>query len=465
MPRTLAPTQYDRFAPRAGIAYSPGATEGLAAKIFGGPGKTSIRVGGGLYYTAIEDVTLFNEVGDAPFGLFWVSPSPVYLEQPYRRRIGQQDPVGNRFPFTIPPAGATGIWPTYMPIAFSPTYKLTNKLPYAEHFNFTIQRELSHTAVLSVGFVGSRGHHLLSTIESNPGDPAKCLALLAFGCQQFGEDQIYFDSSGQPVAFGTRPYSVTSGRELNQATGIGSLDFQNNAWEATVANSNYNALQTSLEKKVGSLRLLAAYTWSKSIDNSSGFFDPINPLNPSASRALSTFDIAHNFVISYSYDLPFTKSARGVQGKLLSGWTVSGITRFTTGFPITLTENDDNSLCGCGGADVPNYDGQSIHFFDPRQPGHQYFDTSPFTPEDFGKVGNAKRRFFHGPGINNWDLALHKNTPISERSALEFRLEFFNVFNHAQFTNPSGEINSSNFGQVNGARDGRIGQAALKFSF
>jgi hypothetical protein len=473
VPRTLAPTQYDHFAPRVGIAYSPGATDGLAAKIFGGPGKTSIRVGGGLYYTAIEDVTLFNEVGDAPFGLFWVSPVPVYLEEPYKRRIGQQDPVGNRFPFTIPPAGATGIWATYMPIAFSPTYKLDNKLPYAEHFNFTIQRELSHTAVLSVGFVASRGRHLLSTIESNPGNPAKCLQLVApvvadgTDCGPGGEDLIYFDPSGNPVAFGTRPFAVTSGRELDQATGIGSLDFQNNAWEATVANSNYNALQTSLEKKVGNLRLLAAYTWSKSIDNSSGFFDPINPLNPDSSRALSTFDIAHNFVISYSYDLPFAKSAHGVQGKLLSGWTISGITRFTTGFPVTLSEDDDWSLCGCGGADVPNYNGQPIHTLDPRKPGNMYFDPSPFSPESdgpLGTVGNAKRRFFHGPGINNWDLALHKDTRIGESSALEFRLEFFNVFNHAQFTNPDGEINSS-FGQVSGARDGRIGQAALKFSF
>ena len=135
-----------------------------------------------------------------------------------------------------------------MPIAFSPTYKLDNKLPYAEHFNLTIQRELSHTAVLSIGFVASRGRHLLSTIESNPGNPSKCLQLVApvvaagTDCGPFGEDSIYFDPSGQPVAFGTRPYSVTSGRELDKATGIGSLDFQNNAWEATVANSNYNAL-------------------------------------------------------------------------------------------------------------------------------------------------------------------------------------------------------------------------------
>ncbi len=128
IPRTLAPTQYNRFAPRLGIAYSPGATEGTIAKLTGGPGRTSIRVGSGLYYTAIEDVTLFNEVGDAPFGLFWVSPSPIYIEEPYKRRVGQQDPAGNRFPFTIPPPGATGIWSKYLPLAYTPGYNVQKQI-------------------------------------------------------------------------------------------------------------------------------------------------------------------------------------------------------------------------------------------------------------------------------------------------------------------------------------------------
>ena len=215
---------------------------------------------------------------------------------------------------------------------------------------------------------------------------------------------------------------------------------------------------------MGDLHFSAAYTWSKSLDNSSGFFDTINPFNPNNSRALSQFDITHNFVISYGYDLPFARNAHGVRGKLLSGWTISGITRFATGFPITLTENDDQSLCGCNGADVPNYNGDKITFLDPRKPGHQYFDTSPFSNEDLGVSGNSNRRFFHGPGFNNWDLALHKNTLLTERVGMEFRFEFFNAFNHAQFENPGGEING-NFGQITNARDSRIGQAALKLSF
>ena len=467
VPSTLAPTQYNRFAPRLGIAYSPSATEGWAGKIFGAPGKTSIRFGGGIYYTAIEDLTLFNEVGDPPFGLFYVSPVPIYLEQPYQSRTGA-DP-GQRFPFTIPPPGAKGIWGKYLPIATAPTFRVDNKLPYSEQFNLTIQREIARTTVLTVGYVGSRGRHLLNEIELNPGNAAKCLQLVAplvpagQECGQFGEDTIYYSASdpNQIVALGTRPYSVTSGRGL--ALNPPELDFQSNPWEATEANSTYNAFQASVQKDVGRFRFLGAYTWSKSIDNSSGFYDEPNPYNPRASRALSTFDLTHNFVMSYSYDLPFAMSAHGFRGKLLSGWTVTGITRFTTGFPVTLSESDDASLCGCGGADVPNYNGQPIHFLDIRKTG-QWFDVSPFSSESPGVFGSSNRRFFHGPGINNWDFSVHKGTPITEKTNLEFRAEFFNVFNHAQFSGVTGDILGS-FGAVTSARAPRIGQVALKLSF
>ena len=159
-----------------------------------------------------------------------------------------------------------------------------------------------------------------------------------------------------------------------------------------------------------------------------------------------------------------------LQGKATGGWTVSGITRFATGFPITLSESDDASLCGCNGADVPNYNGQSIHFLDPRRSWmtQQVGTISLIHPPSLlrlsGTIGNVNRRFFHGPGFNNWDIALHKNTLIGERIALEFRGELFNMFNHAQFENPDGDV-AGNIGQVTSARDPRIGQLALKFSF
>jgi hypothetical protein len=131
-----------------------------------------------------------------------------------------------------------------------------------------------------------------------------------------------------------------------------------------------------------------------------------------------------------------------------------------------MRETDDGSLCGCSGLDYPNYNDQPIQKFDPRASAtHQYFGTSPFSPEIVGIPGNSARRFFYGPGINNFDLALHKVVRFREKVDLEYRAEFFNAFNHAQFMTPSGNVNSSTFGDVTAARDPRIMQMALKLGF
>ncbi|PYT34919.1 MAG: TonB-dependent receptor, partial [Acidobacteria bacterium] len=310
----------------------------------------------------------------------------------------------------------------------------------------------------TIGYVGTIGHHLLSQTESNPGNAQLCLQTP--GCGPFGENTIYHLNNGQTV-YGTRPYGVTSGRYLSQ----GILDFGEVQWMQTWANSNYNSLQISANRTIGALHLLAAYTWSKSIDDSSGFGDvDINPYNHRLSRALSAFDIPQNFVVSYSYDLPFSRWFG--KHRLSDGWQFSGITRFSSGLPILLGDSSDPSLCGCSGADVPNFNGQPIHFYNPRSSSNfAYFSTSSFSPAQLGVLGTANRRFFVGPGLNNTDLALHKFTRITERFGTEFRAEFFNVFNHAQFLNPGGDINSSNFGLVTAARDPRIGQLALKLQF
>ncbi len=474
VPKTLAPTDYNNFAPRLGIAYSPGFTGGFLGKLFGGPGKTSIRAASGIYYTAIEDMTLFIEVGDAPFGLFYVSPTEVYLEEPYKDRRRGND-TGQRFPFTIPPPGATGIWPTYQPISSSPGYKTDNVLPYAMHFNFSIERELQKSMILRLGYVGTVGHHLIAQTSFNPGNPARCLQIRDMlgpdmGCGPGGEDTIY-DLNGDGIytpgvdAFGTRPYSITSGRYAAE----GLLDFMNNTYETTIANSSYHAFQLTLEKRLGDARFLGAYTWGKSLDNASGFGENINPYDHHKSRSLSSFDMTHNFVVSYSYDIPFARWSgknSGAAGKLLEGWTLSGITRFTTGLPIGMGAGGDKSLCGCSGVDVPNYNGDAIQFLNPRNSeNHQYFVTTPFSGEELGVPGNANRRFFHGPGLNNWDLAIQKTTHVSEGTSVIFRAELFNAFNHAQFENPSGSVTSGGFGRVSGARAPRIGQFALKIAF
>jgi Carboxypeptidase regulatory-like domain/TonB dependent receptor len=457
IPPGLAPDRYNNFSPRVGLAYSPGFTQGVFGKIFGGPGKSSIRASYGIFYTAVEGLTQYYEVGDAPANLFFVAPTQVYLSEPYKARRSSNDP-GQRFPFNNNPK--TINFAQFLPITASPGFVHDNKLPYEHHYDFSIQRQIGNSSLLTMAYVGTAGHHLIAQVEANPGNAALCLATP--GCGPFGEDSIYDLADGQ-VVNGTRPHSVTSGRFLSQ----GRLDFSSNDFTSTTANSDYNALQVTFERRVGAVRLLGAYTWSKSMDNASALNEMINPFDARLSRSISSFDVTHSFVLSYTWDLPFEKLTSSSAGRtFLGGWALSGITRFATGFPITLGENDDGSLCGCGGVDFPNYNDQPIKEFDPRASvTHQFFDTSPFSLETVGVAGDSARRFFYGPGINNFDMALHKMTRLTERVELEYRAEFFNAFNHAQFMNPSGTINSSTFGAVTSARDPRIIQMALKLRF
>jgi Carboxypeptidase regulatory-like domain len=455
----LAPNDYKNFAPRIGVAYSPGFSSGLMGTVFGGPGKTSIRASYGIYYTNVEDLTQFYEVGDAPAGLFYVSPTQTYFAEPYKNRQTAGGP-GQRFPFNLPNPQTIN-WAQLQPIASAPGFDLNNKLPYSQHYDFSIQRQLSSTMLLTIAYVGTNGHHLIAGYSSNPGSASLCLATP--GCGRNGEDSTY-DLGGGNFQYGTRPFSVTSGR-FAIGQGLNAImDFSDNNYTATIANSAYNSMQVTMEKRVGAVQFLGAYTWSKSIDDSSAFSQNINPFNAKLSRGLSTYDLTHNFVFSYVWALP--GPSQGIGKQVLGGWDFSGITRLTTGFAIGMGHGGDYSLCGCSGVDKPNWTGQSIQVFDPRSNAdHQYFSPATFFGESIGVPGNAGRSFFHGPGIINFDMALHKEFKFSETKGLEYRAEFFNAFNHAQFNNPSGSFTSSTFGQVTSARAPRIIQMALKLNF
>jgi hypothetical protein len=244
--------------------------------------------------------------------------------------------------------------------------------------------------------------------------------------------------------------------------------FDTNPFVSTVANSRYNSLQVSASHNTGSLSFLAGYTYSKCMDNASGLQDSTYPFDPRRSISLCGFDVTHNFVFSYNWLLPFDRLVNtGWARKMVGGWSLSGITGFATGLPISLMENDDNALIGANAVpvDVPNFSGGRVLADTNPRHGSPYFNTSLFGNEQLGQLGNSRRRFFHGPGINNFDMALLKTTKITESKELELRFEAFNVFNHAQFTNPTGEINSSQFGLVTGTRPPRIMQVGAKFLF
>ena len=464
LPKSIARTSLNNFSPRFGIAWAPAVSEGFIAKLTGGPGKTSVRVGTGYYFQAIEDQPSFLTVGDAPFGLFYSSPTPVYFAQPYQDRRTDNDP-GQRFPFTPPAPGAPINWATYLPISGSPGVLPNNVTPNILQMNLTIQREFRGSTILTLGYVGTRGRHLLSETEANPGVAATCLQVAAAlpagaGCGPNGENTIYTLPSGK--VYGTRVHSVTSGQFLAQ----GKLDFGSNPLNGTFGNSEYDSFQTSLNKHFGFAQFLASYTLSKSFDNTSGPTEKVNPIFPYLSRSLSAFDLTHNFVTSYGISLPKLRHSNTLMRSTVGGWEFTGITRFTTGLPVTISQNGDRSLVGRGGIDTPNWDGQPIKRSNPRDTANRtYFSASQFSLQPLGTFGSANRRFFHGPGLDNWDMALRKSVAIRERYTFEFRAEFFNVFNHTQFSNPGGNQSTTNFGQVTVARDPRIGQVAGRFSF
>jgi len=461
IPRTLASPGNRDFAPRIGLAYSPD------------NGKTSIRASYGMFYTAIEALSIGISSANAPYGTTYTSPAPPLFSTPFVTASNGQN-MGQYFPVQLAPLNTSAShpdssvdWSQFVPISGMPNYAPNNKIPYTEEYMLSIERQLGRNTVLSASYVGTQSHHLLVLEEANPGNPALCLQLsnpanLAPGqtpCGPFNESNVFVTASGQTI---------------NGTRGPLGANFGSDTFETTIGNSNYNSLQVTLRHTSGPLQLLAAYTYSKSLDQSSNLGEEVNPLNPSLSRALSAFDITQNFVISYSHQLPFTHLFHA-NNRWTEGWELSGITRFSTGLPVTLINYGDNSLLGAEpnginnyGVDEPDVAPGSLNLNHNPRNGQSYFKSALFSDNALGTPGSASRRYFHGPGMENFDMALLKNLRLTEAKSLQFRLEAFNVFNRAQFFGPQsvdGNISSSTFGQVVSAAAPRLVQVGAKFIF
>ena len=473
VPRTLAPPGNKNFAPRVGLAYAPDAAEGtLLGKILGKSGESSIRASFGIFYTAIEAATIGVSSGNAPYGTTYSSPAPPLFSTPFITAASGQN-LGQAFPVQLASYGATASnpndnvnWSQFLPISGMPDTATTNRTPYAEEYMLSLQRGFGNSAVLTVSYVGSQSHHLLVLEESNPGDPALCLQLsnpanLAPGqipCGPFLESNVFVTASGQTI---------------NGTRGPQGPNFGSNAYMTTIGNSNYNSLQTTFKYTGSLLQFLAAYTYGKSIDQSSDLGEAVNPFDPALSRAISSFDVRHNFVLSYTFKFPFA-TWFNASNRWTNGWQLSGITRFSTGFPVTLVNNGDNSLIGASpnginnaGIDEPDVLPGRLELNSNPKTG-PYFNTALFTDNALGTPGDARRRYFYGPGMANFNMALLKNTRLGETTTLQFRIEAFNVFNHAQFFGPEavdGTIGSSTFGNVVSAQPPRLVQLGVKFTF
>jgi hypothetical protein len=502
VPNTLVPAG-NRFAPRLGIAYSPSTSKGLLGKMIGGPGKTSIRAGYGIFYSVIQGNTIGVDEPQPPYGLSYTSSGRPLFATPFINASDGTVHV-NPFPLTFPPLNATSNHPNpnidfapFLPQAGMDAPPPSNTYPYNENYFLSIERQLAASTVLSMSYVGSQAHHLLAVVSANPGNPALCLALsdpsvlkpptpgsAPTPCGPFGENNTYVTAAGQTIQ-GTR--------------GPLGPNFQNDSYLASMANSNYNAFEASLRRAGPRLNVMVSYTFSKSIDQSSSLADPINPYNYGLTRALSAWDLTHNLVTTYQYQLPFDRLFRHAKG-WADGWSLTGITRVSSGFPVTLHSDGDNSLLGSipngvnnHSIDLPDYNGGPLRLNGNPRNGLPYFNVSAFSLNALGTPGSASRRSFHGPGALNFDLALLKSIRLSESKALQFRLETFNTFNHTQWlgvnigcngepatvNNPDGsvtkipafgrtcggdEFNSGN-GTVSGTWDPRQVELGMKFSF
>ncbi|MGB6991045.1 MAG: carboxypeptidase regulatory-like domain-containing protein [Candidatus Sulfotelmatobacter sp.] len=515
VPAGMTSTYYKSFAPRIGIAYSPGRD-----------GKTSIRAGWGLFYNPIEELVLAQFGAEPPFGGS-SSFSDVFFNTPFvnQGEFTAPNPFGG---IITPTKGAPTDLSLFRPILLYGEFEPHLRSQYTTQYNLTFQRDLSNSTMLQIGYVGSQGHRLLATHDINPSNPQTCLDIISIAnanpanvssyqsspatCGPTSEDAQW--SVTVPTGFpfhmpngtvvtganqtlnlvGLRPYSSPNCNStlpaFTASTGCpvdGTPVFTDIFAEDTIANSNYNALEMMLQKRFSrGLQFQAAYTYSKSIDDGSTFEETLDPFNYRASRGLSLFNSKQRFVVSYDWELPVRRYS-GFAGRLLDDWEVSGITQFQSGFPIRLNTEDDTELINSLfflGTEAPSLVAP-FQKLDPRKVYTNLGLTTAgywFNPNDFataatnpgapvpplGSFNNGTQRTICcGPGLIDWDFSVHKKIALSETKYFQFRAEIFNVFNHTNYSSPDGGFSdgTSSFGLITSAGDPRLLQFALKFFF
>jgi hypothetical protein len=444
------------WAPRFGFAYAPGKG-----------GKTSIRGGVGMFYDILkgEDNLQFN--GQAPFfGFADLFPDPLsanptgplnLLSNPF---VATGTP--NSFPSTPPPHnlnfGAAGD----LPFGGGGVYFVDPHLrtPYVYQYNLSVQRELMRNTTLEVSYIGSDSHKLTGLKDANP----------------------YVRSTGSRLFNTAAPGGFSYLAEFDN-----------------VGQANYNSLAVGLtgrfhETKAGGLQYQISYTHGKSMDNTSGFrlaSSTVPAYNFNQFRSVSNFDIPNFLSISGNWEVPFAKMWSSGPKRLTRGWMITPIITYASGTPLNITAG----LSQSGTKPGPSGNGDSqlvranlvkpVTFFSPEtyqtgangKTGNFYFDPTAFSNAGLSAInglttpalatyGTLGRNAIRGPDQVNANIAFGKTTDIfRERARLEIRGEFFNIFNHAEFNNPSTSITSGSFGQVSSTADPRIIQIAARFVF
>ena len=411
VPRGIIQTDKNNFAPRLGFAWDPF-----------GDGRTSVRGAYGIFYETINADIIQNT--SQPFNYTFTINAPYSLADPLRG----QPPL----PLVVNLKNPTFVGTQQI---FYPDPGL--RTPYVEQFNFNVQRELVKDLTLEVDYIGKLGHKLLIGYSPNP-------ALYGPGASTGNIDQ----------------------RRILQPYG-------NNSEISSVANSNYNGLQIQVNKRFRrGFSVQGAYTFSRSLDNASaialGAAVP-NVFNFRSQYALSDFQAKHIASISWLWELPRVTAGNGIVRAAANGWQVNGLVSLRSGLPINPVLGSDRALSGTPNQ-RPDVIGNPVLSGD-RPRGDrvlQFFDRTAFALPAVGTYGDEGRNALLGPASAATNLAVFRSFPLPLREGmrLQFRSEFFNLFNSVNLSNPNTSFSAgANFGRITAAGDARVIQFALKLLF
>ncbi|HEY5883296.1 MAG TPA: carboxypeptidase regulatory-like domain-containing protein [Pyrinomonadaceae bacterium] len=455
----IARTPNRDFAPRFGIAWDPF-----------GKGTTAVRTGYGIFHEQFLN----------GFALQIVGVNPPYQENFIILNTRLDNP---------------GAGTTQPPSAAASTIRGMDtdwKTPYMQHWSLDVQHQFGSKTVVTVGYYGSKGTHLIGVTEINELPPGFARNSL---CAR-GDNTIATVGTTlvqcHPAGYAFRN-SATTAAQGNPNVVPGVNPFVDNAILDQIRpfrgyrsitmlqpryNSNYHSMQLSGQRRFsGSSQVNVAYTWSKNLtDNQTDRSTaPQNTFDIRSEYGRATLDRRHVFSANYIYELPFFKSQEGFVGKTLGGWQASGIVTLNSGLPFTITTSSFDAA-GLGNNPAAIAGNRPNLLCDPNSGGaqtlQQWFNTACFqtnpsvnTTGIANVTGNAGRGVVNGPPTQRVDFTMTKILRFGEVTRLQLRAEAFNVFNHTNFRALSTNVTATNFGAVTTVRDPRTIQLGAKFIF
>jgi hypothetical protein len=440
VPAGLIATDKKAFAPRVGIAWQPGSNS-----------SSLLTAAYGLFYEPYY--TGQGGPLQSPIS------APPYLGTPQVSLPNFADPFNGN-----PPAAGKFSTPLTN-LTLSPTLTL----PYTQDWDLNLQHSFASDWLIEIGYVGTKGTHLPRFIEANP-------AVFVPGT-----------ANGQPISNSSNADQRRLYSGCTLVDSPGSCQFSSTGEIAGIANSSYNAMETSMRKRFNhGLSFLLSYTWSKTIDDVSSFnitgsaAKPVagendlaqNPFDLAAERGLSLFDARNRFVASYEWALPFWNHPDNWYQTALGGWHLDGIATLMSGTPFTVFDSNDVSAQGSA-PEITGFSSQRPNLVGNPNSGPRkvsaWVDSSAFQRLDptanAGQFGTEGRNVNIGPAYADWDFAALKNFKVTESKQFQFRTELFNVLNRANFRLPDSDISSPTFNHVLAAQAPRQVQFALKFMY